>query len=123
MTASAQQAVSDSRQRLVLHAQHRDGVLAEMQQMLKAMSDVIDALSQNDPKAAAEAARTAGMAVAVGTAPQLEVSWPARRFSVNTKLTESQRSRGRHSSSVLTTSSSTATVKTQLSCTLTGPAS
>ena len=76
MAVSAQDGASDPRQRLVLPAQQRDGVLAEMRLMLGAMSGVIDGLSRNDPKAAAEAARSAGMTVAVDTAPQLQALLP-----------------------------------------------
>jgi len=82
VTVFAQTKTSDTRQRLILPAEQRDGILAEMRLMLEALSGVIAALSRDDPEAAAVAARSAGVGVAVDATPVLQPLLPPAFLSL-----------------------------------------
>jgi hypothetical protein len=67
---------SDTRQRVLLAPAARDKILAEMRDMLGALHEVFRALSVNDPAAAEQAARGAGMGVAVDVKPEVRAQLP-----------------------------------------------
>ena len=67
---------TDARQRVVLTAAARDKILAEMRDMLGALHGVIRALSVGDLAAAEQAARGAGMGVAVDVRPEVRAQLP-----------------------------------------------
>jgi hypothetical protein len=74
--SGAGQQPTDARQRVVLTAPARDKILAEMRDMLGALHGVIRALSVGDLAAAEQAARSAGMGVAVDVKPEIKAQLP-----------------------------------------------
>jgi cytochrome c556 len=72
----AGQQPTDARQRVVVAAPARDKILAEMRDMLGALHGVLRALSVGDPAAAEQAARSAGMGVAVDVRPEVRAQLP-----------------------------------------------
>lgn len=74
--SGAGQPPTDARQRVVLTAAARDKILAEMRDMLGALHGVIRALSVRDLAAAEQAARSAGMGVAVDVRPEVRAQLP-----------------------------------------------
>ena len=67
---------SDQRRAIMLSPVEKDLVLGEMRTMLTAVNGVLGALSENDMKKAAQAASTAGMAMAVDVNPILMAKLP-----------------------------------------------
>jgi hypothetical protein len=67
---------TDNRRAIILSPSEKDLVLAEMRTLLKAVSGVIHALSENDMKKAAESATSAGMGMAVDVNPILMAKLP-----------------------------------------------
>lgn len=67
---------TDQRRSVNLSPMEKDLVLGEMRTMLKAVNGLLGALSENDMKKAAEAADSAGMAMAVDTSPILMAKLP-----------------------------------------------
>ena len=67
---------TDSRERLVLPAPDRDKVLLEMRQMLEAVDGIMQGLTKDDLAAVAEAARGAGIAMAVDLDPAIRNQLP-----------------------------------------------
>ncbi len=67
---------TDNRRAVRLSPHEKDMVLGEMRAMLKAVSGVITALAEKDPKRAAEAASSGGMAMAVDATPGLMAKLP-----------------------------------------------
>lgn len=67
---------TDSRERLVLSASDRDKVLLEMRQMLEAVHGILHGLANNDLTAVGDAARGAGMAMAVDLDPAIRDRLP-----------------------------------------------
>ena len=72
----AGQQSTDARQRVVLTPAARDKILAEMRDMLGALHGVLRALSTGDLTAAEQAARGAGMGVAVDVSPDVRAQLP-----------------------------------------------
>ena len=72
----AREPVPDTRQRLVVTAPARDGILAEMRGMLAAVDTVLRALASDDRAAAERAARSVGMAAAVDVEPEVKRQLP-----------------------------------------------
>lgn len=67
---------TDQRRSVSLSPVEKDLVLGEMRTMLKAVNGMLGALGENDMKKAAEAAATAGMAMAVDASPILMAKLP-----------------------------------------------
>lgn len=67
---------SDQRRAITLSPQEKDLVLGEMRTMLKAINGILGALSENNMPKAAEAAASAGMAMAVDASPMLMAKLP-----------------------------------------------
>lgn len=67
---------TDNRVAVLLNPQERDMVLGEMRTMLTAVGGVLNSLGQGDPKKAAAAAKSAGMAMAVDATPGLMAKLP-----------------------------------------------
>jgi cytochrome c556 len=72
----AREPVNDTRQRLVVTAPARDGILAEMRGMLAAIDAVLRAVASDDRAAAERAARSVGMAAAVDVDPEVKRQLP-----------------------------------------------
>lgn len=67
---------ADTRERLVMEARERDKVLAEMRAMLEAIDGILQGLTQKDPAAVAERARSGGMAIAADIDPNIRKQLP-----------------------------------------------
>lgn len=67
---------SDQRRQVILSQPEKDLVLGEMRVLLSALNGVMGGLADNDPKKAAQAARSAGMGMAVDISPTLLAKLP-----------------------------------------------
>ena len=67
---------SDQRRQILLAPAEKDMVLGEMRTMLAALNGILTSLAENDPKQAAQAARSAGMGMAVDVSPALMAKLP-----------------------------------------------
>ena len=67
---------TDGRTAIVLQANERDLVLAEMRGLLLATHDILDGLNKNDMKQVAQAARSGGMGAAADLDPGLMAKLP-----------------------------------------------